>query len=245
MTNLYIKLGVINMTNKTIFVMLGLLLLSTSVFAMEPPLQKINAKETCVLDKPGLFKISEVEKFYKNFKADDWNSYNKNLLDSLEITASVSQSLKNYPAKNLVDRNVNTTWAVTNSARNNWLEIDIKAEWDIETTTPFTIKTIGIIPGYSKNATVWKENNRIKTARLIIQSKQIEPDAWSKYEYVSFKLSFPDKMGMHFFVIPDDKQIPNEPMVKKVWLIIDEVYKGSKYNDTCISEIAFTGGCCN
>ena len=46
--------------------MLILFSLSASVFAMEPPLRKITAREVCVLDKPGLFRPSKIENYIKN-----------------------------------------------------------------------------------------------------------------------------------------------------------------------------------
>lgn len=221
----------------------GVVFLSITGYATEStaiPWNEIKGKEMTILEASEPMDINEMNDYYKEVSWD-WNSYNKNRLDSLKIEAKARYSLEKYPAKNAIDKDLNTAWAFTHTQKN-WLEINIEAELDIETTTPFTIDSVGIVPGYSKNEKVWAENNRIRKAKLIIYSKQLEESGWSKLEYTIFELNFPDKMGFYVFMIPRDKQAPNDPMRKKVWLIVEDVYKGTKYNDTCISEIVFEGG---
>lgn len=224
--------------------MVGVVFLSITItgYANESitiPWNEIKDEEVTVLKASDPKNLNGMNDFY-NKVGWDWNSYDKNHLDSLIIEAKARYSLEKYPAGNAIDKNLNTAWAF-NHTQKNWLEINIEAELDIETTTPFTITAVGIVPGYSKNEKVWQENNRIRKAKLIIYSKQPEKNYWSDFEYTVFELNFPDKVGHYFFIIPDDKQIPNEPMIKKVWLIVEDVYKGTKYNDTCISEIVFDG----
>jgi len=106
---------------------------------------------------------------------------------------------------------------------------------------------ITIVNGVAKNKQIWEMNNRIKRAELEIYEapvvvRQIEPCIISKQEPVinsKYILNFKDDMKPQKFLIKLDP--------KQKWLdgrflcigklIIKEVYPGTKYKDTGISEI--------
>lgn len=83
------------------------------------------------------------------------------------------------------------------------------------------------------------ENNRIKSALLIIYSPNSNDN-----DFTACRLHFKDLMLTQVFNLTDEQITTNtDPMSKTIWLVIEEVYKGTKYPDTCLSEIVFAGTC--
>ena len=80
--------------------------------------------------------------------------------------------------------------------------------------------TISILNGYvnPEKPHLYKENSRLKSATLIVDDKK------------EIKIQFND------YVEITNVKISGE--VKKIKLIIDDVYKGTKYKDTCITGIS-------
>lgn len=80
--------------------------------------------------------------------------------------------------------------------------------------------TISILNGYvnPEKPHLYKENSRLKSATLIVDDKK------------EIKIHFND------YVEITNVKISGE--VKKIKLIIDDVYKGTKYKDTCITGIS-------
>ena len=80
--------------------------------------------------------------------------------------------------------------------------------------------TISILNGYvnPEKPHLYKENSRLKSATLIVDDKK------------EIKIQFND------YVEITNVKIPGE--AKKIKLIIDDVYKGTKYKDTCITGIS-------
>jgi len=78
---------------------------------------------------------------------------------------------------------------------------------------------ISILNGFVNpyKQTLFYENNRIKKASVYVDDK--------KY----MDLNFNDVVEFTEFEIPNDS--------KHVKIVIDEVYKGTKYNDTCVTKI--------
>ena len=59
-----------------------------------------------------------------------------------------------------------------------------------------------------------------------------------------YRLLLKDDQKLQLFKLSDDKIAGNmDPMVKDIWIRIDDVYQGTKYDDTCISEFVIIGGC--
>ncbi len=127
-----------------------------------------------------------------------------------------------------------------------WVKIKIDAYRGASeyTTTPFGIREVGIIPGYAKSEKTWVENNRVKTLLLIVQSP---PLSYPKgREWVVYRLNLKDGNQLQYFDLPISTIEYNDtPMQKTVWVKIEEIYKGTKYDDTCISELVLGGVCSN
>jgi hypothetical protein len=145
--------------------------------------------------------------------------------------------LKGYPVTNLFDKKNDTAWVegVTGDGIGEWVSLDIHT---VKKDSPSSITTVGVIPGYLKTDNRWEENNRVKTALLIIKASV--STYYNLDDYAIFRLKFNDFKGLQLFHI---KFAGRQAYDFKVWLIIEEVSKGTKYSDTCISELYIEGGC--
>ena len=84
------------------------------------------------------------------------------------------------------------------------------------------LQVIRIYPGNGRSDKAFQENNRPKAITLEIDGKKQT-------------LNFDD--AGHFYTFSSKKPVT----AKQVKLIIDSVYQGSKWQDTCISEVEFYG----
>lgn len=80
------------------------------------------------------------------------------------------------------------------------------------------------VNGYQKNKQSFIENNRIKRLKVSVNDKTYYVDLLDKMGVQSVKFGFIKEMGF-------------KKMTLKIKMEIVEVYKGSKYSDTAISEI--------
>jgi len=101
-------------------------------------------------------------------------------------------------------------------------------EW-IELTFPSTVevRVLRFDIGYDESADLFAKNNRIKRATLLFSSGE------------QTAVDFEDAQGLQEFVMV---RAPG-PNVETTYvrMIIDEVYPGAKYDDTCLAEIEVWG----
>ena len=117
-----------------------------------------------------------------------------------------------YDIYNIFDNDDNTAWVKGTEGEgvNEW----IKFEFDKE----YTVNRIDIISGYSKSSDIFKANNRVKKLELLFSDS------------TRVNLNLKDTMDL--------QQVKIEPRVtKSIKFIIKDIYKGSKYEDTAISEM--------
>jgi hypothetical protein len=169
-------------------------------------------------------------------------------LDKFTLTTKASSTLGDaYNATTLCDGKAETAWVPgVKGGIGEWVKIDIEAYSSLSeiTTTPFDISEIAVIPGYAKASKTWIENNRVKKLTVIIHSPQsVVP---KEDEWVVLRLNLKDQNSFQVFKIPNEKIGTNmDPMKKEIWLRIEDIYKGTKYDDTCISEFVAVGGFAN
>ena len=114
-----------------------------------------------------------------------------------------------------------------------------------------------IVNGYAKDATAWKNNSRVKTLRLYVGDRHwcdlhlqdvIKPQI---FDFPDNLHIYPAKQGRIIpekgaFTIPlADEDNPGTPVFQTdLHFEIVEVYRGDKFDDTCITGIALnvTGG---
>jgi len=138
-----------------------------------------------------------------------------------------------YKPRNVTDKDLSTAWVegtpeygigetisfITNVVHNDY-------------GTALELDSIGIINGYAKSTTAFNENSRIK--KLIIRTGKE-----SSYDYEEG-----DKPVISVFILKDTPEIQylkfKSPIsATDIEMEIADVYKGSKYKDTAITEIEF------
>ena len=112
-----------------------------------------------------------------------------------------------------MDNDPDTAWAegVTGPGLGQWITAQFREPGGYE------VHRLGILPGYAKGD-LFGMNNRIKCATLHFSDGSFR------------KIEIEDRQAMQFFEIDPIR-------TTFVKLVIDAVYPGSRYDDTCISEI--------
>ncbi len=151
----------------------------------------------------------------------------------LGVKASSEMEDKNgrYSIKNIIDERPETAWVEgkKDSGINEFITINmsdyIESDRIEDDYIPgmYKIQKIGIINGYAKDEKTYKENNRVKRLRLEFKNGLTES------KFLIYKLK--DMMDMQY--IEFNKLI----LLDEIEITILDVYKGSKWDDTCISEI--------
>lgn len=89
---------------------------------------------------------------------------------------------------------------------------------------------ICIVNGYARDAKVWQENGRVKTLMMYV------------YDQPYARLELEDTINPQYFTIPEgDIRVANGGEVSFKF-VIEEVYPGTMYEDTCITGIAVDFG---
>lgn len=119
-----------------------------------------------------------------------------------------------YHPINIFDENLNTAWFEGDTVEgiNQYIEFNF--------FIPINIESISIRNGYSKSEKLFNANNRVKTFDILLNN--------------TFKstIDLKDTMEVQKFEIKSNN-------VKSIRFVIRDIYKGSKYNDTGISEVSF------
>lgn len=177
---------------------------------------------------------------------DWWSTLHHQKLPKLTVTTVASSTLNNsdsYKSANICDGKAETAWVPgIKGGIGEWIKIGIDAHTGYSvTSTPFSVIEIGVIPGYAKSSNTWSENNRVKKLLVIIYSPQ--PSFHEENEWAVFRLNLNDENKLQVFRIPHNKIGINEldGMKKVIWIKIEDIYKGTKYDDTCISEFVAVG----
>jgi len=150
------------------------------------------------------------------------------MFENIEADSTLkSKKINKYSAKNLIDNNPKTAWVEGSHDFGK----DVKLYLTLSPTThggklegDYLIDKVAIINGYAKSKKIFKANNRVK---------KIKFQYWSMKEDKEFDL---------FFTLKDTSKMQYIKFKKPIYasnfrISILSVYKGEKYNDTCISEI--------
>lgn len=164
---------------------------------------------------------------------------------------------KRYGVLNLTDANSLTAWVEGKTNEGVGESIYISA--------PLGCQTVNIYNGYAKSPSLFNQNNRVKAFKLTIHIginpvgyiSEVAHGFLLKTYPKSFTLNLNDTDSLQSFPFPISSSELNEFMDQSkrdyldqftepiyivapiVQLEITEVYKGSRYNDTCLSEIFF------
>jgi phosphate transport system substrate-binding protein len=132
--------------------------------------------------------------------------------ETVTASSELTDSQGSYPASNLRDYTYQT-WA--EGARGNGTgESFTLTLYDEEQIAGFALKN-----GYG-DLNYFTKNNRVKSFKIYIDGSYIE--------------TIPIKDSIHF----EQYALKNPVEGKKIQFVIDSVYQGTVYNDTCVAEIA-------
>lgn len=118
----------------------------------------------------------------------------------------------NYEAGMVMDQDFSTAWCSEKGGKSGELTMDFADYVQAD--------KVGILPGFGRDENIYSKNNRIKSLGVTFDEGE---------EQI---FDFDDSYRMHFVDL-------NEAKFKKVKFVVKDIYKGSKYNDTCISEVDF------
>lgn len=165
---------------------------------------------------------------------------------SSELDQGVYKDMGKYGATNLSDNDPSTCWAEGSNG-------DGTGEY-ILFTIPENTASIKIKNGYQKNETIYYSNNRPKKIELTLYASY-QPAGYITESHTGFFISEPlattqtileDKLGFQEIKtgfnwgnineeLSHDNTFDKGRFILKIKII--EVYKGSKWNDACISDI--------
>ena len=132
-----------------------------------------------------------------------------------------------HNASRVGDRNYTTAWCegVADDGIGQWVELRSPCNSE-------TFRVIGVVPGYQKTSDTFFKNNRVRLAAF---SVSIATSGASAVPVWSGTVEFSDAEQIQWFEFPAVECRDNSEAV--VRLQVQSVYPGSKYRDTCVSEI--------
>ena len=141
-----------------------------------------------------------------------------------------------YAVGNLTDGDPSTAWV--EGKKGSGIDEYIKfycpqEEADmVNIYSAYKIDSLGIINGYAKNEEVFYKNNRVKKIKIEYKNDIFrEENPYNMKTPEIYEYILEDTMAMQYLVFP-------EPIyMSSMKISILEVYKGSKWDDTCISEL--------
>jgi len=152
-----------------------------------------------------------------------------------KVSSSLTSQGENvYTAQSVSDDDVRTAWVEGAKGYGIGEYVEFIFNYNAPRATSVTISN-----GYNKNSPTWKNNSRVKTLNVYENDKLLMVvNLADTRDLQKFDLPHPipnrkgeDGMSQH-----DE----NKPPVR-LKMMISEVYKGDKYDDTAISEITFDG----
>lgn len=160
----------------------------------------------------------------------------KNMLAPSVYSVTVSSEQARYPKSALGDMNLETAWV---GKKGDWIEFSFERFSDL----------LGfcILNGYHKSAETYEQNNRVKTIKMeIFRSEDEVATNYLEFQDNPYKLvsfdNFPREIYYYDFFDDTINEKDNPKSRKKIRFTIEDIYPGTKYDDTCISEIIFFNG---
>jgi hypothetical protein len=153
-----------------------------------------------------------------------WYSFegSKYFFDFHDYQVRASSTAKGYDPNNIKDLQNETAWvAGANGGVNESLTLTLDK--------PTHVDQLGLVPGYGKNESLYFANNRVQEVAISVNNGPATsatlPDEFVAFSPGSYKGYALVNLGGY------------SGDARTVTLTIRKVYKGSKYNDLCISEI--------
>lgn len=120
-----------------------------------------------------------------------------------------------YKAENVIDGKAATAWAegVEGPGIGEWLKFGLDE--------PRKVKAVRIVTGYPKTAQIFKNNNRVRQIKISFSDGRFQMNELKDVQEVQRIL------------------IDRDTPTKYIKLEIMDVYKGARFDDTCIAEVEF------
>lgn len=173
----------------------------------------------------------DINGFYiGSFIKNDWSYGNR---FSVKATSELKENTTTYFADNLCDGDYTTPWVEASSDFGSKDKLSFTMYGNPEKFSSFYYKNIThlyLLNGFRKSEKTYYENNRVKKIRIVANGK-------SYGEYTLKDKPFNEINDFNFAYEADLIDLKNQLLPEKFDIEILEVYPGTKYNDTCISEI--------
>lgn len=170
-------------------------------------------------------------------KVYDNNGIKKKHFDRLKVS-SVLNNDKRYSKNNLFDDDPTTAWVEGVKDYGKWQYVEFKIK-------NFNAVVLQILNGYTKNKKTYYENNRIKKLMVEISKENYSKEDMKRHvidledkDYSKYNPNYPQGFAQSLIEYGDLSFAQNESIIR---IYILDVYKGTKYNDTCISELYILG----
>lgn len=149
------------------------------------------------------------EKPLENSSAPSFSSVSAS---SSKDSVKTEKGIIKYTVSNLTDNDKETTWTPSEDDSTPFVKFSSKSK---QTVSGFTIEN-----GYSKNENLYAQNNRAKKIQITVDDDE--------FEYTLQDLGCGIKQTVY---------LPEKTTTTKIEIKFISFYKGTKYNDLCITEI--------
>ncbi|WP_239616271.1 discoidin domain-containing protein [Cohnella mopanensis] len=172
----------------------------------------------------------EYEDYLKSKKISS-NRISSKLVSSIKASSELGKS---YDASKLLDRSLSTAWA--EGAKG----LGIGQKITIELKKNTSLSELRLMNGYLKSKETYRNNARVKSMR-VESLIRYSPD--KDYQWITREVYFEDKpfnakaVADGNLYLLSDKLDYYEGEVKTIKLTLLDAYPGTKYEDTCLTEL--------
>lgn len=213
----------------SIKIILGFIFLSNIVFGQNQDLEVVYAVESEISDYSHVGNLSDL------INGERWGFHSGPIGIPSASSTLESQGENNYKIENIHDLDLTTAWIEGKPDYGIGEFLTIEFNWKEEYEGFGKVYNfhgiIEIFNGYCKSEKIWAENSRIKTLKMYYNEQPIciieLVDTW-QYQQLDLK---------KFFTFPKYKI--NAKDGDKLKFEIIDVYKGTKFKDTGLSEFVF------
>jgi len=156
-----------------------------------------------------------------------------NITQTCVSSIQASSSRQNYNVDHLLDHEFSTAWVPEGDGIGQWVEI---------ATHPFYFGAIVFVGGYAKSQDTYYNNNRVKKIRLEYTVSSGEDQEYTGEQEIELaEVSYPKNVSDNLYdwvITPFGEGMSN---ITRFKITILDVYKGKKFDETCISEILLLG----
>jgi hypothetical protein len=187
----------------------------------------------------------DIAPFMKHQQIASWNSGS-----SYAVTATASSTLAGgkYEAIAAVDGKPDSAWCegAADTGAGQWIEL--RGRPGSKPAEYCGIEGLGVVPGYAKSADTWVNNGRVKKVKVGACGSELgqvvdlgAPDPHHDRSARVIDLSDMGEPGPEIQALGD--RFRQDPLNFCVRVTVLEVQAGTKYADTCLSELALIINC--